>query len=302
MTLLPVLLGLPPGKYPGGSAGTFVTTARRAEEVGFAGIVVSDHVVMGPHPEHYPWGRFPGTSADPWLEPLTMLTTIAAVTTHLRLSTGVLIAPLRPAALLAKTVATLDVLSGGRVDLGVGTGWQQEEIEAHGVDYERRGEVLTDTMAACRALWSSSPASFTSRTVSFTDIWCEPKPCRPGGPPVLFSGTLTKRNIRRIAEIGDGWIPIMGETLEGVAAGVAVLREALTTAGRDPASLQVRVSLPPVKDADGRPDLEATLAELPTLEKHGATDALVSMGGLTRDEAELPWVFEQAARAFESFR
>jgi probable F420-dependent oxidoreductase len=300
MSLLPVLLGLPPGKYAGGNAGTFVTTARRAEEAGFAGVVVSDHVVMGPHPERYPWGRFPGTSDDPWLEPLTMLTAIACVTTHLRLATGVLLAPLRPAPLLAKTIATLDVLSGGRVDLGVGTGWQQEEIEAHGVDFAKRGEALTDTMAACRALWRDSPARFSSPTVSFDEIWCVPKPCRAGGPPVLFSGTLTKRNIRRIVELGDGWIPIMGETLEGVAAGAAVLRDALAAAGRDPSALRVRASLPPVKDPDGRPDLAATLAELPNLAKHGATDAVIPLGGLTRDEAALPAVFDEATRAFES--
>jgi probable F420-dependent oxidoreductase len=300
MSALPVLLGLPPAAYAGGSAGTFVTTARRAEDAGFAGIVVSEHVVMGPHPERYPWGRFPGKSHDPWLEPLTMLTSVAAVTTQLRLCTGVLIVPLRPAALLAKTAATLDVLSDGRLELGVGTGWQEEEFDAHGVDYARRGDILTETIAASRALWTSSPASFSSPTVSFGDIWCEPKPRRPGGPPVLFSGTLTKRNIRRIVELGDGWIPIMGETPEGVAAGVALLREALAGAGRDPSSLRAHVALPVVKGSDKRPDFAATLGGLATLAEHGATAAVVPLAAFVRDEAGLATWFGEATRNLAS--
>ena len=103
---------------------------------------------------------------------------MAAVTERVRFSTKILIAPLRPAAVLAKTLATMDVLSQGRLEVGVGTGWQREEYEAAGVPWNRSGaERLTDTIAACKALWRDSPASFRSATVNFDDIWCEPKPC-----------------------------------------------------------------------------------------------------------------------------
>src|SRR4051812_14877861 len=101
--------------------------AREADKAGIDRIVVVDHVVMGPHTEAYSWGKFPTPPDSPWLEPLTCLAVIAGATSRVRLGTGILIAPLRSGAVLAKTAATLDVLSGGRLDLGVGTGWQKEE-------------------------------------------------------------------------------------------------------------------------------------------------------------------------------
>ena len=120
-----------------------VDLGRAADDAGVDRIVVVDHVVMGEHTENYAWGKFPVPPDAPWFEPLTMLTAIAAVTARVRLATGILIVPLRPAALLAKQVATLDQLSGGRVDLGVGTGWQREEYDAQGLPFERRGQLLT---------------------------------------------------------------------------------------------------------------------------------------------------------------
>jgi probable F420-dependent oxidoreductase len=293
---LSILLGLPPGDMAGGDPAVVVDTARRAEEAGFAGVVISDHVVMGARTDRYPWGSFKQAPDCPWPEPLTVLTAVAAVTTTLRLCTGILIAPLRPATLLAKTAATLDVLSHGRLELGVGTGWQQEEFDAQGLDATARGQLLTDTIGACRALWGSSPASFASASVSFADIWCHPRPVSPGGPPVLFSGTLTPRNVRRIVDLGDGWIPIMGERAPGVADGVALLTKALADAGRDPATLRVRAHLPVVRDDSGVPDLAASLAGVPEQLGAGATDVVAPLGAFVRDEADIPAWFAQAGR------
>jgi probable F420-dependent oxidoreductase len=296
---LPILLGLPPGDMAGGGPTVVVDTARRAEEAGFAGVVISDHVVMGARTDRYPWGSFKQAPECPWPEPLTVLTAVAAVTTTLRLCTGILIAPLRPAPLLAKTAATLDVLSHGRLELGVGTGWQQEEFDAQGLDAAARGQLLTDTIGACRALWGASPASFSSASVSFADIWCHPRPVSPGGLPVLFSGTLTPRNVRRIVELGDGWIPIMGERPPGVADGVAVLTKALADAGRDPAALRVRAHLPVIRADSGDPDLAASLAGVPELVAAGATDVVTPLGAFVRGEADLPAWFAQARRSLQ---
>ncbi|HEX4865388.1 MAG TPA: TIGR03619 family F420-dependent LLM class oxidoreductase [Acidimicrobiales bacterium] len=235
-----VTLRLPIAAEPGSDPVTILDLARRAEACGFTAVSLSDHVVMGAHADRYPWGEFPFPPEAPWYEPLSLLAAIAGATTRLRLTTGILIVPLRSAALLAKWVATVDVLSGGRLELGVGTGWQREEFDALGLPYALRGQMLTDTIGACRALWSSSPASFRSETVTFEDIWCDPKPVRRGGPPILFSGTLTDRNKRRIVDLGDGWIPIMGERRPGIAAGVQELRALFETAGRDPDTLLVR--------------------------------------------------------------
>jgi probable F420-dependent oxidoreductase len=277
-----LLVGLPMGTRPGaGDPATLVAIAERLEAAGADGVVVSDHVLIGPHVDRYPWGDFPFPPEAPWLEPLTVLTAIAARTSRLKLTTGVLIVPLRPAALLAKTIATLDLLAGGRFELGAGTGWQAEEFEAQGLDPGDRGRMLTDAVAACRALWRDAPATFESPTVSFAGVWSEPRPRSPGGPPVLFSGTLTTRNVRRIVELGDGWIPIMGATLEDVAAGTARLRDELARAGRDPALLRVRVPLPVV-----RGDLAATLAGTDAAVAAGATDVSVPWGAIGDDRLD----------------
>lgn len=238
--MVKVTLRLPVASEPGSHPSDLIDLARRAESAGFGAVSLSDHVLMGPRADRYPWGEFPFPPEAPWYEPLTVLAAIAATTTSIGLTTGILITPLRPAPLLAKWAATVDVISGGRLELGVGTGWQREEFEALGVDYEQRGQALTDAIGACRALWTSSPASFRSPTVSFEDIWCDPKPAQSGGIPILFSGTLTPRNQRRIVGLGDGWIPIMGERRPGIAAGVEELRRLFAEAGRDPSTLRIR--------------------------------------------------------------
>jgi probable F420-dependent oxidoreductase len=259
--------------------------ARTVEDAGVDRVVVTDHVVMGRNTDAYAWGRFPTPPEAPWLEPLAVLTAVAAVTERLRLATGVLVAPLRPAVLLAKQVATLDQLSGGRVDLGVGVGWQREEYEAEGLDFARRGRLLTDTLAACRALWEHVPATFSSPTVSFTDVFLSPSPLQER-LPVWFGGTLHDRMLRRVVELGDGWIPIMGSSLDDVRDGATRLRKAFAEAGRDPAAVQVQAPVPLVRDGSKRVDLAASAAGVPALAEAGATDVIVHLGALCRDPAD----------------
>ncbi len=288
-----LLISLPVGtRFGGGDPRLAVELARRAEDAGADGVVLADHVLLGKHVDKYPWGTFPFPSHAPWLEPLTILTAIAMVTDRIKLTTGILIVPLRPAALLAKMIATLDVLSGGRVELGVGTGWQAEELTAQGIDPASRGQVLTDYIAACRALWTDSPASFTSSSVTFEDVWSEPKPIRAGGPPVLFSGTLTKRNFDRIVRLGDGWIPIMDETSDAIRAGIEQLRADYRAAGRSPEDLIVRTGLPMQRDADGNLSLEATLATAGPLAELGVTDVHLALTAFVPDEAGATRLFD----------
>ena len=133
---------------PQASRRTLLDLARAVDEAGVDRILVVDHVVMAEETASYPWGPFPATADTPWPEPTISLAAVAAVTERVRLATGILIAPLRPAALLAKTIATLDVISGGRVDLGVGTGWQEGEFEAVGVPFRRRGRLPSTKTSA----------------------------------------------------------------------------------------------------------------------------------------------------------
>ncbi len=155
-----------------------VERAVAAEQAGVDGVVVSDHVVMGEHLEAYgrpelggmDGGRQPTGPDGHWLEPLTSLGVIAGATSAVRLGTGILLAALRRPAVLAKTAATLDVLSGGRLDLGVGVGWQREEYEAAGLDFGRRGRLLDHTLEVCQRLWLDRCAAYDAPELRFRDI------------------------------------------------------------------------------------------------------------------------------------
>ena len=192
-----------------------VDRARAAEEAGIDRVVVSDHVVFGEDLEAYgkpelggmEGGRQPTGPDGCWLEPLTSLAVIAGATTRVRLGTSILLAALRRPAVLAKSLATLDVLSGGRVDLGVGIGWQREEYEAAGLDFAERGRLLDHTLEVCTALWQGQRVAYDSAELRFDGIHMMPKPVSAGGVPIWVSGTLNQAVIARIARFGAGWIP-----------------------------------------------------------------------------------------------
>ena len=273
-------LGLPNfGPWAGPDPRALLDLAAAADDAGVDRLVVSDHVLLGRNLDAYRWGRFPTGPEAPWQEPLTCLTAFAAVTSRIRLATGILIAPLRRAPLLAKTVATLDVLSGGRIDLGVGVGWQREEYDAVGLEFSARGRLLEDTIGACRVLWTELPASYSSRSVSFDHVFCSPQPVQQP-LPVWFSGTLNERNLRRITSLGDGWIPIMGASLDDIRNGAGLLR---ATTGRDVA---VQAPLTPVRRDDKTLDVEAMLAQVPGMATAGVTNVYVNAATLGRDPAE----------------
>jgi probable F420-dependent oxidoreductase len=257
-------------------------------------VIVVDHVVMSDRLDRYLWGEFAFPDlTTPWPEPITTLAAIAGATSRIRLATGIVIAALRAPALFAKTIATLDVLSRGRVDLGVGTGWQKEEYDACQLDYEKRGSLLTETVAACRALWTQSPASYEGKTMRFSNIWCHPQPVQPGGVPVWFSGTLNRANMQRLSELGDGWIPIMGADLAGLREGRKRIEDAWAKRGRDPKRLQVRGTLRLRKRGDGIPDLRATLEDMHEQVAAGATEASLPLTAFVRKPEHCPAFFAE---------
>ncbi|GAA1844275.1 hypothetical protein GCM10009836_24620 [Pseudonocardia ailaonensis] len=288
------------GQVFGDDVRQIVEAARRAEDAGVDTVVVVDHVVMGLRTDRYRWGTFRFPEGSPWPEPLTLLSAVAAVTGSVRLSTGILIAGLRSAPLLAKTAATLDRISAGRLELGVGTGWQREEYEASGLDFERRAGILDDTIGAAQALWRAERTDFDSPTVQLSEIRCDPAPVQEGGPAILFSGPLTPRNLRRIRTLGQGWIPIMRESGDNVREGVALLREEFRDAGRDPRELRVRTDLPFRTGPDGSPSLEATLAEAATLAAFGVTEVALHMGAFVGDPAGVDPFLARLAREWKA--
>jgi probable F420-dependent oxidoreductase len=199
-----------------------------------------------------------------------MMTAAAAVTQRLRVATGILIAPLRPAALLAKQAATLDQLSGGRLDLGVGVGWQREEYEAQGQDFDSRWQQLDDQLTALQTLWREAPATVHTDTVAIERLYSRPFPVQDGGVPLWFGVAPTPRQAERVARFGRGWIPIRTRP-SFIRDGVAVFREAFEKAGRDPAELQVRAHAYIDYRADGKADLQTTLDSVGPIVEAGAT-------------------------------
>jgi probable F420-dependent oxidoreductase len=269
--------------------------ARMADDLGIDQIAVADHLAIGRRTDRYPYGRFPLPPDEPWPEPLVTLAAMAGATKRVRLATCVLIAPLRPPLLLAKAAATLDVLSGGRLDLGVGVGWQPEEFEASGVPFAERWRRLDDGLRACRALWRDAPASFASATVRFEEIRCEPRPLQPGGPPLWLGIAASARGARRMAELGAGWLP-MDSGPEALRAGLARIRPALAAAGRDPTAFGVRAHAPAHFEKGRGADLDRTLAALPALAEAGATLASFALPVYARDAAGVRPFLERLAR------
>jgi probable F420-dependent oxidoreductase len=245
--------------------------AETADQCGVDRIVVVDHVVMGSDTSAYDGGRFPTAAHGPWLEPLTTLGVLAGRTQQVRLSTGILIAGLRRPAVLAKSLATLDQLSGGRVDLGVGVGWQAKEYEAAGLPFEARGRLLDETLAVLKALWGPSPASYESAGLQFDDVWCEPKPLQPGGVPLWVSGRLNRRTLERIVRFGDGWIP-WSEYAANVVEAIPQVHAALRAVGRDPEGFEVRGTLKVKGSEEDGYNIDGGLAEVDAMVEAGVTD------------------------------
>lgn len=144
-------------------------SAAAADATGIDTLTLVDHVVLGGDLTRYPCGSFPGGVNAPWLEPLTPPAAMAAITRRIRLMTAVVIAPLRRPAVLAKTAATLDVLSQGQLDLGVGVGWLSTEYEAAGLPFAERGRLLDDVLTVCQVLWSGA-TSFRSERLALDDV------------------------------------------------------------------------------------------------------------------------------------
>jgi probable F420-dependent oxidoreductase len=186
--------------------------ALAAEAAGFESLWTVEHVVVpANYQSPYPYsedGRMPGSESSPIPDPLVWLAYLAAATTTLRLATGILIAAQRQPVVLAKEVATLDFLSGGRVDLGVGVGWLREEFDAIGVPFEERGRRLDDAILSMRELWSAPQATFQGEFTQFTNCISQPAPVN-GTVPIHIGGH-TEIAARRAGRLGDGFFPASG--------------------------------------------------------------------------------------------
>jgi probable F420-dependent oxidoreductase len=280
------------------SAGAVAEMARAAEQAGFDALSVTDNP--------FPPARFLASGGHHSLDPFVALSFAAAATARVQLLTHVLVLPYRNPFLVAKAAASLDVLSGGRLVLGVAAGYLEGEFAALGADFARRNEVADEALDALRAAWRGEPVALAGRGFRADGNVQLPRPARPGGPPVWVGGN-SRRAVRRAVERGDGWLPFPAparmagfartaalETLEDLRAGVAYAREHAAKVGR---TAPLEVCFVPFGFAMGtRCGDPARLRDaLPGYEAAGVTWLALSFAAVTRGA----WI-EQAARLAEA--
>ena len=263
--------------------------ARGIEDAGYDEIDLFEHVAVG-HPIP---GRSETREAAPeLLEPLVTLGAISAVTHRIRLGTGILVLPQRQPALVAKQVATLDVLSNGRVRLGVGVGWQRSEYESLGVPFAERGRRIDEAITLMRRYWTDPSVTFHGQFYRAEAMGMDPKPVQPGGPPIWLGGD-SEAALHRVGRLGDGWMA-MADSDEAVVTApekLATIRAAAEAAGRDPARIGLQARLSDPLDLESVPRRVAGLraagftwitVSLPVVEAAGVVGVAAQVEALTR--------------------
>lgn len=224
--------------------------ARAIEDIGYDELAVFDHVIMGYPTETRKAPMYPPQM--PILEALVMLGFAAAVTKRVSLSTEVLVLPQRQPILVAKQISTIDTLSGGRMRLGVGVGWQRAEYDVLNEDFGRRGKLMDDAIRLLRACWADEKIDFSGERYQVDAIAMEPKPPQGGRLPIWVGGG-SPAALRRTGELGDGWMGTAGVSDDEIRGYVATIRRHAEEAGRDPSAIGMQLMLaPPPRDAAGK--------------------------------------------------
>jgi probable F420-dependent oxidoreductase len=235
--------------------------ARAVEERGLDSLFFPEHTHI-PTSRKSPWpggGELPMEYSHTH-DQFVALTAAAVVTKRIKLGTGICLVVERDPILLAKEAASLDFISGGRLILGIGGGWNAEEMENHGTNFKSRWKILRERILAMREIWSKEAAEFHGEFVNFDPIWSYPKPVQAGGPPILL-GSEAKRAPERVVDYCDGWMPINSKP-EQLAEGVKALREAANRAGRRFETIQLGLFAAPGKEDAARRVMEMGFTHL----------------------------------------
>jgi probable F420-dependent oxidoreductase len=233
------------GIGPSADPNLLALTARAIEQCGFHSLWTGEHVVLvSQYASKYPYsqdGRMPlPTTKVDFLDPFATLTFAAAHTKTVRLGTGICLVPEHNPVVLAKQVASLDKLSGGRLDFGVGIGWLAEEFAAVGVPWERRADRTREYLKAMKLLWSEEEPEFTGEFCSFPKVCSYPKPVQNPHPPIIFGGESAPA-LRRVGDVGNGWFGV-NVTPDDAKTKIERMRQYAQAAGRDPEKLYFTVS------------------------------------------------------------
>ncbi|MGZ4649149.1 MAG: TIGR03619 family F420-dependent LLM class oxidoreductase [Kineosporiaceae bacterium] len=280
--------------------------ARRAEELGYGSLWTYSRLLA-------PAGTDWGPQYRSVLDPVVALAYAAAVTSNARLGTAVINAPFLPPALLAKQLASLDVLAGGRLDVGLGLGWAREEFTAVGAPYERRGAQLEEAVAALRALWGPDPVEFSGAYARIPTSRFDPKPVQRPHPPLLLGGTAGPA-LARAGRIADGWISSSRFDLRQIETAVSTVRAAARQADRDDTALRLVVRGvvhlgEEVRERDGARRLltgsaDAVRDDLARLRELGATEVFLDLNFVPRvgsPDADAAGALDHAHEVLETF-
>lgn len=239
-----------------------VELGRAVEERGLDSLFFPEHTHI-PANRKSPWPGGADLPKDYWhtYDLFVALGAVASATKKILLGTGICLVIERDPILLAKEVASLDLISGGRVVLGIGGGWNAEEMEDHGTSFKQRWKILRERVLAMREIWTKDPAEFHGEFVKFDPMWSFPKPVQKGGIPVLL-GSEAKRCFERVVDYCDGWMPIYRGKNHKLAEGVAELKETAARAGRRFESLRLSVFGVPGKEDEARKLLDLGFSDL----------------------------------------
>jgi probable F420-dependent oxidoreductase len=271
------------------NAHALVDMASRADELGFDSVWVHDHVFNVGHVLDRIGGR-------PYYEPLTFLSFVAARTRRVRLGTSVLVLPYHNPIRLAKAAATLDVLCGGRLVMGVGVGLIEKEMQAMGTPFAERGAYTDEAISVMRALWSAEEPHFAGRYYRFEGMKFSPRPLQTPSIPLVIGG-VSRAAIRRAARLGDGWQPL-GLSPEALGQGIAALRDEARACGRDGAKIPVSIAMTLAAARAGRHALGTAPSEIVKNARAYAdvgVDTLIISAG-TSDPGEARAALEMVAR------
>jgi probable F420-dependent oxidoreductase len=275
------------------------TAAQRAEELGFASVSVSDHTICTTGPESDGVGAV-------WPDWSVLSTVLALRTTRLRIVASVVI-PYRPLFAQAKAVATIDQVSGGRLTLAAAVGWLRPEFEMLGLSFADRGSVTDEYLRAMKVLWTADEPRFSGRHVSFADVVFDPKCVQSPHVPIWVAGGTGRAPLRRLLELGDGWMPMGGGLDSRLRETVARVKEEAARRGRDPASLTFRYtigigranaslaslsrSISVADPAAAHGSAEDVAAEIGRFEDAGFTELAINFSGTSGPEVmeQLDW-------------
>lgn len=270
---------------------TLRTIAEHAERLGFGTLWAPEHVVLFDRytESKYPYsqdGAFAVPSTTDWMDPFVALTYAAACTSRIRLATGICLVPEHNPLVLAKVIASLDYVSGGRFALGVGIGWSAEEFKALGIPFERRAQRTREYIAVMRKLWGEESTTFHGEFVNVDAARSFPKPVQGGQVPIIFGGESAPA-LKRVAEYGTGWFGF-NLTPEAATAKVEQLKGLMGERGRALGEVEIIISPYLQKVAPG---------SLNAYQAAGVSE-IVQLLPIPADEAKLPDVLEQMARAW----